>query len=75
MIIMLQCARQRLHRSDITNAGMIHACPPTMPLSRLISRDHSFLHLFDSSVSKQTIMSVIFQYDEDIWIHPGQAGS
>lgn len=33
---------------------MIHACPPTMPPRRLISRDRSFSHLFDSSDSEQT---------------------
>lgn len=34
---------KRLRRqSDIANAGMIHACPPTMPPSRLISGDRSF---------------------------------
>lgn len=36
-------------------AGMIHACPPTMPPSRLISRQRSFPHLFDSHVSEQTL--------------------
>lgn len=33
---------------------MIHACPPTVPPGRLISRDRSFPHLFDSSDSEQT---------------------
>lgn len=40
---------------------MIHACPPTMPPSGLISLDRSSAHLFDSSASEQTLMSVGFQ--------------